>query len=301
MTTHRVDNILRAVSAHPWAIHRPKLDQIREFLNFRAQGGILTAEEIAANTAAARAPRESNRRAAVAVLPLFGTLTLRTVPMSDVGTPVLAASRAFDALMADDTIDTILLEFDTPGGTVDGIPEFADKVYEARSKKKIVAIANTMAASAGYWIYTAAEERIISPSAVVGSVGVYMCHLDFSKQNEMIGVSPSYISYGEHKVEGNYDAPLSESARAYFQAEVDKVGETFVKAVGRNMGVTPDTVRKTFGGGHVFQAKDAVDRGMADRVASFDETLERLATTRRRSPAGRSAEVERRRLALQDE
>jgi len=127
-----------------------------------------------------------------------------------------------------------------------------------------------------------------------------MCHLDFSKQNEMIGVSPSYISYGEHKVEGNYDAPLSDSARAYYQAEVDKVGEMFVKAVGRNMAVTPDTVRKTFGGGHVFQAKDAVDRGMADRIASFDETLERLATTRRRSPSGRSAEVERRRLELED-
>lgn len=299
--SHRIDNLLRAVSAHPWAITETKLNQIREFLNFRIAGGVLTAAEVSAATSAARTPaRDTGRRGAVAVLPIYGTITLRSVPMSDEGSTTLAISRSLDALLADDSVDTILLDIDSPGGTVDGVPELAAKIMAARSQKKIVAIANTMAASAAYWLATAAEELVVSPSGTVGSVGVYMVHVDYSEQNKAMGVNPTYISYGDHKVDGNFDAPLSPEALAHYKAEVEKVGESFVKSVAKQMGLTPDTVRKSFGGGRVVQAEEAVERGMAHRVASYDETLERLVSSRKRAPAGRRADVLRRQMALED-
>jgi ClpP class serine protease len=110
----------------------------------------------------------------------------------------------------------------------------------------------------------------------VGSVGVVSLHLDFSKQAEMEGVKPTWITYGRYKVEGNELEPLGEEARAFLQHRVDEYGEMFVKAVARNRGVNAKEVRENFGQGRMFGAKEAKERGLVDRIATLDETLERL-------------------------
>jgi signal peptide peptidase SppA len=156
------------------------------------------------------------------------------------------------------------------------VDELSTEIFNARAQKKVVAVSNTLAASAAYYIASAAEEFIVTPSGEAGSIGVYAMHLDFSKQNDMTGVGVEYVSAGKYKVEGNPDQPLSDEARAAMQSRVNDYYNMFVKAVARNRNVKVDDVRNGFGEGRVVGAREAVKLGMADRIATLDQTLARF-------------------------
>jgi hypothetical protein len=128
---------------------------------------------------------------------------------------------AFREALNSPEIQAIVLDVDSPGGYVDLVPETAQEIYDARGEKPIVAVANTTACSAAYWIASQADEVVVTPSGSVGSIGVYMLHEDWSKFNEDFGIDPTYIFAGRYKVDGNPDEPLSDTAREEWQQEVD--------------------------------------------------------------------------------
>lgn len=214
----------------------------------------------------------------LAILPLFGTIFPRAnlmTTMSGATSAEVFANR-FQALVADPEIGAILLDVNSPGGQVSGVPELADLIYTSRGSKPIVAIANHMAASAAYWIASAADELIVTPSGAVGSVGVFAGHADRSKAYEQDGVKVTLISAGEYKTEGNPYQPLSEDAKAAMQADVNRVYEQFISALARNRGVEDIAVYKDFGQGRMVDAETALQVGMVDRIDTMNATIQRL-------------------------
>ncbi|HEV2037526.1 MAG TPA: hypothetical protein VGQ96_02880, partial [Candidatus Eremiobacteraceae bacterium] len=128
-----------------WSVDRPASPEILAGVR----------EEAAArrdrNTAVARAGNGS-----IAVLPLWGIITQRGNMVDDVSGPGSMSTQKFTgalrAALADDSIGGILIDIDSPGGSVFGIQELADEIFQARQTKPIVAIADSLAASAAYWI-----------------------------------------------------------------------------------------------------------------------------------------------------
>ena len=111
-----------------------------------------------------------------------------------------------------------------------------------------------MAASAAYWIASACDELVVTPSGSVGSIGVLAVHTDRSAANEEEGIKPTYVAYGKYKAEFNPDNPLSDEALAELQSQVDEAGETFVKAVAKQRGCSQTKVREEFGQGRMCRA-----------------------------------------------
>ncbi len=286
--------IIAEFFATPWAILPERLAAVAAVLQRAATSGKLAEMELRAAIgdapAAAAARRDADAKApgSVAVLPVFGIVSHRIHQVQDIsgpgGTSTEGVARRFRALVADPAVDAIVLDIDSPGGSVFGVPELAAEIFESRGKKKIVAVANSMAASAAYWLGTAAQELVVTPSGEVGSVGVWAAHEDHSKFLEAMGVKVSLISAGKFKVEGNPYEPLNDEARAAIQASVDSYYEMFVKDVARFRNAKPADVRGGYGQGRMVQAKDAVEQGMADRVATLDETIARLAAGGRLKP-----------------
>jgi signal peptide peptidase SppA len=165
----------------------------------------------------------------------------------------------------------VVIEFDTPGGGVDGLIEFAAELRTARQTKPIIGLINTMACSAGYWLAAQCTELIITPSGETGSVGIFMVHSDVSQRNERLGVRPTYIGTPRYKAEGNPDTALSDDTRKYLQSQVERVYDQFVADIvrGRGRGLTADVVRKSFGEGRIVSAEDAVRRKMVDRLVPY--------------------------------
>lgn len=206
----------------------------------------------------------------VGVIPIRGTITRRAsfFSMFFGGTSTEELSASLKAAVADPSIERIVLDFDSPGGTTDGLPELAAEIHAARAKKPITAYVDTLAASAAYWLAAQANEIVVTPSSKIGSIGVFALHLDQSKLLADIGITPTFIFAGKYKVEGNPLEPLSEEAKAALQERVDDFYGMFVRDVARGRGVGVDVVRKDYGEGRVVLAPDAVKSGMADRIGT---------------------------------
>ena len=204
------------------------------------------------------------------------------------GTSTERFAQRFREALANPEVGSILIDVQSPGGTVDGVQELADEIRAARGDKPIIAIANAYAASAAYWIASAADEMVVTPSGEVESIGVFAAHQEFSKMDEMLGCKTTLIAAGKFKVEGNPFEPLSEEARDAIQARVDDYYSMLVSDVAKARGVKVSDVRGGFGQGRMVGARDAVAQGMADRIDTFDNTLTRLLSGRSR-PRGRRA------------
>jgi len=190
---------------------------------------------------------------------------------SDTTTDTLGAQLA--TLMDSPAIGAVVLDIDSPGGIVYGTPELADMIRGAREAKPIYALANGMAASAAYWIGSAASKFYATQSSEVGSIGVWSAHADMSKLYEDEGIKMTLISAGEFKTEGNPWEPLTDAARADMQASVDRYHDMFLGAVAAGRGTTKATVRDTYGRGRVMGADAAKEAGMIDGIATLPELL----------------------------
>ena len=284
-------HILRAVSETPWAVRPHVLETIRDLLAFRASGGVLTNEEIQARIGAGPPRREAQVFGSVAVLPLWGVIAPKADMFTEMsgGTSLAAFAQSFRAAMADEQVSSIVIDIDSPGGTVDMVPEMGAEILAARGRKSVVAVANTVAASAAYWIGSQASEFVVTPSGEVGSIGVWAAHDDLSKAMDKAGIKTTLISAGKYKTEGNPFEALSEEARDYIQSQVDTFYGMFVDAVAAGRETTVSAVRSGFGQGRMVTAEDARAGGMVDRVATRDQVLAELIASARPAQPSQAA------------
>lgn len=251
---------------------------------------------------AAEDVRPTRRQAGrgVRVLPLVGVLEQRQSLLGYLmgWTDLTAFGKWFDDALAEPNTDTVLIEVDSPGGAAAGVQELAAKVRAGRAKKKIIAHVNALAASGAYWIASAAGEVVATPSADVGSIGVFSVHLDYSAALDKQGVKPTILREPALKVGANPYEPLAEAVRDKLQADVRQVYRSFVGAVAAHRRVTPAKVESDFGRGLTLLARDALAAGAVDRIAPFDQVVQELTNVRPSSASSRSASVEVLRLRL---
>lgn len=225
----------------------------------------------------------SNAGAGIAVLPLYGVVTQRGNMVDDISGPGSTSTQKFTSalrqVLADDTVGQILIDIDSPGGSVYGVAELAAEIVKARAQKPVVAVANSLAASAAYWIGCSAGEFYVTPGGEVGSIGVWQAHFDYSKALEEEGVKPTLISAGKFKVEGNPYVPLDPEAQAFMQSRVDDYYNAFIKAVAKGRGVSVGEVRDGMGEGRVLGADAALAAKMVDGIATFDDVLVKMQKT----------------------
>ena len=258
-------HILSAFAAEPWAIMPEKLDALTDFLMFKADGGEFSSEELAARITKKQEAEIVQADGAVAIIPIYGVLAQRMNMFADIsgGTSYQMLGAQIRDAVASDAVKAIVLDIDSPGGAVPGTDELAAEMRALRGEKPIVAQVNSLAASAAYWIASAADEIVVTPSGRAGSIGVYTSHDDVSEYLKQQGVKRTYISAGQYKVEGNEAEPLGEDARKFIQERVDRSMERFVASVAEGRGVSKSRVRDGFGQGRVFFAEELLDRGMA--------------------------------------
>ena len=289
-----------------WALTPERLAAI-EAVVMRLAAGIPASpdvmRQVSIDAEAMAARRDSAARTTkggqIAVLPFYGVATQRPPPAMASGSGLMstqAFSGELRAALSDGSVGGILIDVDSPGGSVYGVQELANEIYQARSQKPIVAIANSLAASAAYWIGSSASEFYITPGGEAGSIGVYATHQDASKMLENEGVKTSLISAGRYKVEGSPYGPLDDEARAHMQSRVDDYYAAFTRSVAKNRGVDVDAVRNGMGEGRVYGAAQAKAAGMVDDVATFDQVLSRMAksiSASRSASKNRSAAMQR--------
>jgi signal peptide peptidase SppA len=295
--------ILAAFASEYWAMEETKLMAIIDLLAMQADGVKFTAEEIEARISPQTAAAVARREGSVAIVPLRGIISPRAsaVPNSSTGGGLTAEGfiRSVEAVAQDDGVKAIIIDADTPGGNVLNVDEASAAVAAVRGIKPIVVQVTGSLASAGYWIGASADEIVMSPSSQAGAIGVRTAYDDVTERLAKDGVAREILSAGKFKGEGLL-GPLSDETRSYMQGRLDEYYGMFIERVAKGRGVTSAAVRDGFGQGRVLGAAGAVRVGMADRIATMNETLARFGAGPAQ-PQGRklAPNRERRALALQ--
>lgn len=277
-----------------------------------AAGAVLLREEpdaeIVANLIASREKREANafmgtrkrKDGRYSMTPMVGNTAIITIDgkLVNRGAWVGADSglvsyegieaQVRDAL-ADPEVASIMLDANSPGGEGDGVYNLANLIGEANKVKPVTMFVNDMAASAMYWLGSQAGEIVISPTSLVGSIGVVVVHLDRSGELAKKGIKATVITGGAHKADYAPFGPLSDEMIAALQTECDNMRELFAGAVAAGRGARLTKAAALATEARVFTGTDAITAGLADRIATFEQVIKGLNKPRTSAPAARAA------------
>ena len=173
----------------------------------------------------------------------------------------------------DDTVKAIVLEVDSTGG----YPVAAEEVANAlrRAQKPTVAIIRGFGDSAAYWAATGADIIFASKNSDVGSIGVTMSYLDYSKQNQEEGLTYNKLSSGKFKDAGDFDKALTYEEKQLFMRNVNILNENFIQAVAGNRNMDIAKVRE-LADGSSWLGEQALEYGLIDRIGGIYEAKEYL-------------------------
>lgn len=293
MTAPHLHQIAERTINRPLLIHPDKAAIILSTLNDRIGLGAETPAPAGPDASRffGSPQREDGRRSytraknGVGVVPIIGSLVNRGawIGASSGLVSYEGIAAQLDEAATDPEIRTIVLDIESPGGEASGMAALAAKVRTINTVKPVIAVVNDMAASAAYGIASGASRIVVSETSLTGSIGVVLIHQDHSARLEKAGVAVTIIHAGAHKVDGHPFGPLPDSVKADLQAEVAKHYALFVDlvAAGRGDRLTAEAARATEA--RVFLGTDAIDAGLADERASFDEVVSGLASP---APAG---------------
>jgi signal peptide peptidase SppA len=208
---------------------------------------------------------EVDHQYGIALIQMNGIVVKKAMP--DMCGPPLIDLALLDRLLvdiADDpSIRTLVLDLDTPGGTVIGLQETALRMQAVKdSGTRIVAYTDALCASAGYWLAAKADEIVAAPSAQVGSIGVYIAAIDDSRAWEMDGLKLKLFKNGDLKAMGHPGKEWTTEEEEFLQTRVDARALEFKDHVrSHRPGIAASTMQ-----GQTFDAGSA-PVGLVDRIA----------------------------------
>jgi signal peptide peptidase SppA len=285
------------VSGHPildylgerlWALHPSTLEHLTGLVTRHARGIKLDAsevDEIRSKRADGgdpypRDPRGYELRGNVAVIPLRGVVAKYAHQVNGSSQPRGIAAetvlRGLRAALADEDVRGIMLNVDSPGGTVSGVSALAEEILASRAEKPIWAHAQDLMASAAYWISSQANRIYAAKAAAIGSIGVYAAIVDQSRAVENEGFRVHVVRAGEHKGVGVGGAPIERADLEQIQKSVDETRELFVEAIADGRAQLELEQVRELATGDTWLAQNALERGLIDGVLSFEETLAAL-------------------------
>jgi signal peptide peptidase SppA len=259
----------------PWAIKEDIFQKMLEIVERHLRGEKLSSEIIAQQINTDKKIKADYEVInGIARIPIYGIIAKRMSQVHGIsqpqGTSIEEIKRDLQAAIQDPAVEKIVLDIDSPGGSVDGVAEFSDFIYSLRNIKPIITFGDGQMASAAYFIGSAAGEVYASKSSEVGSIGVYAVINDWSVANHIEGIKTKIIKAGKYKAVGHPDKPMTEEDEQVIQREVNKHYDLFTQAVMRNRGISIEEV-KNVATGEIWIGEEAVEMGLIDEVMTIEE------------------------------
>jgi len=173
--------------------------------------------------------------------------------------------------LANPDVTAIMLDINSPGGTVNGVPECAEIISFANEQKPVMAYSSGEACSAAFWIASSARACYGSVSAEWGSVGCYLPWVDETAAYAQDGLRVELIKNtgADFKGAGYPGTTLTPEQKAELQRGVDQIFAMFAGHVLAHRGqVSPNAMR-----GQTFMSAEAKQLNLIDEVATFEQAI----------------------------
>lgn len=216
----------------------------------------------------------------IAIIPIQGAITVYGQSGGLLGSDTLGAQDITKLIKkADDDISVkaIILEINSPGGTVVASKEIADAVKA--TEKPTVAWMREVAASGGYWVATACDKIVADPATITGSIGVSGSYLQFSELMETYGITYERLVSGEYKDIGSPYKELTPAEREIMMRKITVINALFISAISENRNMSAEYV-ESLATGEIFLGTEAYELDLVDVLggkAEAQKTAEQLA------------------------
>jgi ClpP class serine protease len=269
MTT-RNKHILTSICSSQWLIDESYFQLLLSVVNGEGdrEEAMLIKEE---NERTRTVLQEAVAGTDVAIIPIIGPIIPRATTFSRVcGITDLDMLHAqFQSALDDESVGKILFYYDSPGGHVTGINEFADKIFESRGIKPIEGYVGGTSASASFWLSSAVDKLSLDATARVGSVGVVVA----IPKNDGTYVEIVNSNSPKKRLDPEKAEDKNEMVRY-----LDALADVFFEKLSRNFGIDDTAyVKENFGKGGIRVGSDAVKYRMAHEVSSLQKVVSRLA------------------------
>jgi signal peptide peptidase SppA len=268
----RYPHILAAIRSAKWAVTPETLQSIRDVLSARLSGNLAPVAGLWDSEAKGVAEGAFEFAApGVAVVKMHGIIgrNLSGLEMDCGGCDIACVEMNIMEALASPMASSVILDIDSPGGTVSGVPEFSAAIGEMSklAGKPVVAYISGMGCSAAYWIACGCAGIAAAPSADVGSIGVYMAMIDESANWAAEGYKLVLIKAGDYKGAGIRGSQITPEQMAIWQADVDLIYKQFTDAVrAARVGVDDATMQ-----GQSFYGPRALEAKLVDQLMSIDQ------------------------------
>ncbi len=242
------------------------------------------------NIAAAESFREKNQKKeklyhvtddGAAVIPVSGVIAkyARMVNGSSQpqGTSVERLKQQLDEAIADRSVESVLLLIESPGGSINGVADFARQVYDASFVKPVTAYIDDLGASAAYWIASQANEIYANVTASIGSIGVYALLTDSSEYARRQGLKFHILRSGQHKGVGAPGIEITNKNIQTLQQQIEVIFEIFLGDIIRGRqgkGLYLEKLRE-LADGRSYIAADALKEKLIDGISTLPLAIEK--------------------------
>ena len=206
----------------------------------------------------------------IAVIPIYGPITISgssSFIIEESGSSSNSIIEFLDKANSDSSVKAIILEIDSPGGTVVASEELANAVKS--SNKPTVALIREVGASGAYWVASSANKIIASPMSITGSIGVLGSYLEFSEIFEKYGITYQELTAGELKEIGSPFKPLTPKEREIIQKKINLIHDYFIDEVSRNRNLSVTQIQE-IRSGLFYLGREAIDLGLVDYLGNKD-------------------------------
>lgn len=210
----------------------------------------------------------------LAVVSSKGAIVKEAGWLSDWGfTGLKEAEVALKSAAIDDDIESVLWVIDSPGGSVDGLSQFADIVDEVASVKPLHVQVDGMLASAAVYMSAGASKIYANRRDLVGSIGTRIQLFDYSQAFKEAGIKSIVIDTGEHKSAGAMGEEITENQIEEFQRIVDGYFSDFKEQVLKNRPIDEKVFNQLADGRVFFADEEPIKYGLIDGIGTVQQTI----------------------------
>jgi len=208
----------------------------------------------------------------IVIIPITGTITteLTSSLIQQKETSSTAILNYLDLAQRNPNVKGVLLEINSPGGTVVASKEIADKVKQMN--KPVVSYIREIGTSGAYWIASSSSVIVADPLSITGSIGVIGSYLEFSELLEKYGVTYQRLVSGSYKDTGSPFKELTEEEKKILQSKIDLIHLRFVTDVSKNRNLPIEKV-KELSTGMFYLGAEAKYYGLIDEVGNEETAI----------------------------
>jgi signal peptide peptidase SppA len=278
-----MDNVLKVLDGSVWAITESGMDQIMHAIEGMEHKDVLEAAQVEDATKNRGVLEDKEYKyeddmyevnGSMATMPVYGKMFPRANMMTRLsgGTSTRKLGRAIDEVEEREDIDQVMMVFDSPGGSIQGLTNTARKIRNMETDT--VAFAEGLMASAAYFVGSAADRVVASPDSMIGAIGSVAKIVSRAGKLEEEGYDVEVIRSAEKKAKPNPSEPIDEDSVKEVQKLVDAAHEQFVRQVATNLDLSEETVSNTMADGSVINGSEAEGTNFVDDVATIDEVMD---------------------------